>query len=116
MKSAHNPRPLIILILILVAAAFLVGILRAFRRADAAGPTPANASLNARGMASAGLTPTPVPTESDTDLSAQPTPTLVPASADTTGIIALAIVIVTTILVGATWGVRRSPQKKIPPR
>jgi ABC-type antimicrobial peptide transport system permease subunit len=110
MKSVHIPRPLILLILVIVA--FLIGILRVFGTAHAAASTAPKVAVNGWADAATDLTPTPVPTNTYTDLPPQSTPTPVPASADTTGIIALAIVIVTTILVGAAWGVRRSPKKK----
>ena len=127
MKPAHNPRSLVVPFLILVAVAFLTGALRLFRSAQAAVSTPAKVTVNDQIMAATGLTltpaptdtdtdltPTPVPAQADTDLPPQSTPTVVPVSADTTGIIALAIVIVATVLVGAAWGVRRSPKKETP--
>ncbi len=114
MKSVHIPRPLILLILVIVA--FLIGVLRVFGTAHAAASTAPKVNLNGQADVATDLTPTPVPTNTGTDLPPQSTPVPVPASADTTGIIALAIVIVTTILVGAAWGVRRSPKKKTHPK
>ena len=96
MKSAHTPRTLIILSLILVAATFLAGVLHAFDSARAASVTSAAiASHPAEGE----ITPTPAPTP-------------VPVSGDTTGIIALAMVIVIIVLVGAVMGTNRSFRKK----
>jgi ABC-type antimicrobial peptide transport system permease subunit len=108
MKSVHIPHLLILLILVIVA--FLIGILRVFGTAHAAASTAPKVAVNGWADAATDLTPTPVPT--NTDLPPKSTPMPVPVSADTTGIIALAIVIVTTILVGASWGVRRSPKKE----
>jgi hypothetical protein len=112
MKSVHNPRPLILIILVIVA--FLIGALRVFGTAHAATSTAPKVTANGQADAAIDITPTPVPTNTDSVLPPQSTPMPVPNSADTTGIIALAIVIVTTILVGAAWGVRRSPKKKTP--
>ncbi len=123
MKPARSPRALVILILLLVAAAFLNGTLRLIHDARAAEPSPAAlkqpAGVEARFAIQAASShnqaahlATPVPTDSGPDLSAQATPTAIPVSADTGGIIALAIVIVATILVGAAWGLRRSAAHK----
>jgi hypothetical protein len=116
MKPVRDPRPLFLLILILVAAAFLTGILRAFHDAGAAVSIPAKASVNDLSMAATDPTSIPAQKQTGTDLSPQPTPVVGLVSADTTGIIALAIVIVLTILVGATWGVRSLPKRKKPRR
>jgi len=127
MKSAHSPRFLVILILILVGVAFIAGTLRLIRTAHAAEsplttiPQPARvgAGFISRAVSissQAGLTETPLPAEAETDPAPQGTPTAVQVSADTSGIIALAIVIVATILVGAAWGVRRPSPKKTHPR
>ena len=113
MKSAHNPRPLVILILILIAVAFLTGILRVFRAVQVAASPVLTPTVVAT---DADTDITPAPAQTDMDLTPRPVSKVVPVSADTTGIIALAIVIVATILLGATWGVRNSPQKKIPPK
>jgi ABC-type antimicrobial peptide transport system permease subunit len=113
MKSVHPPQPIILLILVIVA--FVIGALRVFGTAHAATSTMLKVSINSQIITAIDLTPTPVPANTEeTDFPSQSTPIPGPASADTTGIIALAIVIVTTILVGATWGVRRSPQKENP--
>jgi hypothetical protein len=91
MKPAHIPRILIIISIILIAATFLAGVLHAFGSARAATPaTPASAGHPAETE----LTPTPVPTP-------------VPVSGDTTGIIALAMLIVIIVLVGAIIGANK---------
>ncbi len=108
MKSAHPPKPLVLFILILVSAAFLGGILRLIPRAHAAeipAANPAGQSF-ASGLVilDANLTPTQSPVN---------TPTPIPASADTSGMITLAVVIVATIILGTSLGVRSlSPRKK----
>jgi len=113
MKSVHIPRPIILLLLVIVASA--IGALRVYSTAHAASSTALKAFINNQMVAATDQTPTPFPTNIDeTEIPPKSTPTPGPASADTTGIIALAIVIVTTILVGATWGVRRSPKKENP--
>ncbi len=107
MKLPHSPRPLIIIILIFLGIAFLSGTLRLFSTVQAA---PA-AQVSTATETVAGLTPTPVPAglEGDRTIVLETPPA--PISADTSGIIALAAVIVVTVLVGATWGVRRTRQK-----
>ena len=113
MKSVHIPRPIILLILVIMA--FVIGALRDFDTAHAATSSALKVAGNSQTNAATDLTPTPFPTNIDeTEIPPKSKPTPGPASADTTGIIALAIVIVTTILVGATWGVRRSPKKNPP--
>jgi hypothetical protein len=98
MKPVHIPRTLIILSVLLIALTFLVGVLHAFRSARAAPPT--SAAIASR-PAETELTPTPAPT-----------PVLV--SGDTTGIIALAMLIVTIVLVGAIIGGNTLLKKKTP--
>ena len=113
MKSVNIPRPLILLIMIIVA--FLIGALRDFGSVHAAPSTAAKVAGNGNADVSTTFIPTPLPTYTEeTDLPPKSTPMPIQASADTTGIIALAIVIVTTILVGAAWGVRRSPKNITP--
>jgi hypothetical protein len=107
MKLPHSPRPLILIILIFLGIAFLSGTLRLFRTVEAA---PAAQATTATETV-AGLTPTPVPARIDADRTIELVPPPVLVSADTSGIIALAAVIVVTVLVGATWGVRRTRQK-----
>ena len=126
MKPAHpNSRLLISLILLMVAMAFLAGSLRLFHKAQAAvspgetspfaGYPQTAASLvqgskfNAAGSSNKVL---PDSFRLETGVPHQGTPVSTPASADTGGIIALAIVIVVTILLGAAWGARGSPRHK----
>ena len=110
MKSVRNPRFVIAFILLLLAVAFLGGTVRLIHRAQAASLPPAlEAGRNRVGFAGKpdesrldlNLTPTMIPTQP-----AMSTPSSQSTSADTTGIIALAIVIVATILLGAGLGVR----------
>ncbi|KAF0106648.1 MAG: hypothetical protein FD146_2447 [Anaerolineaceae bacterium] len=110
-KPAHHiPRSLLIFLLVVIAATLLAGTLHAFapvRAQAAASPTPTITAAN-----------TPTVTEFD-PLDTPPTqiPALPPGlkSADTTGIIAQAIVLVVIIVFGAAWGWRKSaprlPQK-----
>ena len=84
------------IIIALVSLTFLTGVMQTFIHARAAiSPTGTPASQVVNALAA---TPT-----------VQRTP--VPKSADTTGVIALATVIVAIILVGATWG-RWKPKVK----
>jgi hypothetical protein len=96
MKIRILSRLSLAIILSLVALTFLTGVLLTFTHAGAA--RTQNVTLVYQAGSAAQATPTP-----------QKTP--VAKSADTTGIIALAIVIVAVILVGATRG-RRKPMVK----
>jgi len=126
MKPVHpHSRLLISLILLMVAMAFLAGSLRLFHKAraavspgesfpfvghpEAAAPLAQGSNFMVDGSSNKVL---PVSFQAGTDVSHQGTPVETPASADTGGIIALAIVIVVTILVGAAWGARGSPRHK----
>ena len=100
MKPARIPRTFIILSLILVALTFLVGVLHAFDTARAASATP---SAKANPLI-----------ENDTELMPTPGPSNVSVSGDTTGIIALAIVIVIIVLVGPILGTNKPYKKKTP--
>ena len=91
MKPFHIPRSLLFVIIAIVALTFLVGTLRAFATARAA--TPAAVTATPTGQ----IQPSPDITESTDE-----TPVL--QSADTTGIIALGIVIVLIVLVGSLTG------------
>jgi hypothetical protein len=88
MKPIKISRPIIVLLPILILAVFLAGTLRTF--------SPARAAF----FSENGPTPTPLPS-------------LIVTSADTTGIIALAILVVVVTLVGMVWGGAISPRKKI---
>jgi len=85
-------RPLAISLTVLILATFAFGIFRSF--AAASGPNP---------QATSGLldaTPTPEPTpQAD-----EPAPYVQPVSADTTGIIALSILLVAIIILGMLRG------------
>ena len=126
MKPAHpNSRLLISLILLMVAMAFLAGSLRLFHKAQAAissgeasslsghletaAPFAQGAQFSTDGSSTKQL---PGSFQSETGIPHQGTPVERTDSADTGGIIALAIVIVVTILVGAAWGARGSPPHK----
>jgi hypothetical protein len=122
MKSAHfKSRLLVSLILLLVAATFLAGSLRLFHKASAAVSSgvvaassghPETDTSVVRGSESfRGVSATAALSgsfQAGTGLPPQATPVVGSDSADTGGIIALAIVIVVTILVGAVWGARGS--------
>ncbi len=111
MKPFHLPLNLTLLILTIVAVTFMVGTLRAFDTAQAAPvttpivqPTPTTVDQTA------------IPTVSEetvaTDVPEAPIPTPGPPSADTTGIIALASLIVMIIIVGAWMGGGRPRKPK----
>jgi hypothetical protein len=134
MYHSNLPRPLIIVLFILVAVSFFVGTLRAFIPAQALSnatvtptvtlilktpsTTPAEPENEALGStptvtntgqagSEEGFNPTPTPTPN-------PTPIDKTVYADTTGIIAPAILMVVVILVGMAWGGRRPRKKKEP--
>jgi hypothetical protein len=140
MNQTHLPRSLIILLFILVTATFIVGTLRTFTSAHAA--TVLNVLAQKTNLPSAGgnmasnstltadfpspgptLTPPPTfllppPTPAET-LMPTPPPTLTPTPipepeyiADTTGIIALVILLVFVMLVGMAWGLRGHRNEK----
>ncbi len=113
MKPAHPPKYLILVILILVTAAFLGGTLRLIPRAHAADINIAGSQTSFHQAREAALNP-----GLDLALTATPTlsgtPTTISASADTGGIIALAFVIVVTVILGAVMGVRASFPGKNP--
>ena len=98
MKPAILPRTLIILSFLLVALIFLGGVLHAFGTAQAASAAPKGLASHQPG--------------NETELTPTPAPTFVSVSGDTTGIIALASVIVILVIVGAIVGTSRPPYKK----
>jgi hypothetical protein len=125
MKPARDPRLLSVVILLLIAVAFLGGAVRLIGAARAADNNALAEKVVPAGGISAGriflplfvsaqadLTATPVPTGLENGNTTQSTPTPVPVSADTGGIIALAIVIVVTVVLGSFVGVRGSAPKK----
>ena len=89
MRPVHLPRRFAILFLILLAAAFLTGNVLVFSGAHAAPPWAS--APTATGTPEASETPVPEPG---------------PASADTTGILILGILLVAIILIGLLWGGR----------
>ena len=99
----HIPRSLLIVLLIMITATMLVGTFRALapaRAKTASSPTPVNMQIQ-------------MPTETDFDPGDAPaaeTPILPNGMtpADTTGIIAQAIVVVAIIIFGAVMGWRMS--------
>ncbi len=105
MKQAHYPPPFLLIIIIVVAAVFITSSFHVFKTAHAAPSLPASAGL----YENSDYATTPI---------GMVQPTLTPSAAvtvygDTSGVIALAGVIVLTVLVGAMWGLRRSiPAKK----
>lgn len=120
MNQTHLPRSLIILLFILVVATFFVGTLLAFAPAQAAtvledrshradlSSTDKDLPQNSTSIADfppPGLTPTPPP------VSLLPDPIDNTIYADTTGIIALAILLVFVVLFGLVLG-GRTPRKK----
>ena len=99
MNPVHILRSLVIFIFVLVAVTFLTGTLHTFDTAHTAASVTPTATASHPSENDADLTPTPVST-----------PGLV--SADTTGIIALAIVIVIIVLIDAILGGSRFRKKK----
>jgi hypothetical protein len=106
-KSHHLPRIFIILVLGLIIVTFVVGTLRDFSPAQAGDP-PDQAFAQPSPTAPA-LLPTTTPSIMNVDVT--PTPVF-EASADTTGIIAMAMVVVAVTLLGVAWGLRGSPRRK----
>jgi hypothetical protein len=98
MKPFHIPHALIFFSILLVAVTFLAGALHAFDSARAASATTAVIASHQ--------------TENQKKLTPTTHPISVSVSGDTTGIIALAIIIVAIILVGAILGTNRSNQKR----
>jgi hypothetical protein len=101
MKLLNIPRSLFSIIVVLLAAIFLVGSLRAFDSVHASfAASTATAVIqvedNTRPALAPGSTPIPAP---------------VLASADTSGVIVLSVLIVIIVAVGAFLGTRR-PRKK----
>jgi CBS domain containing-hemolysin-like protein len=94
------PRALIILIATVIMMALLAGILQAFAPARAA----AMATTNIMALA----TSTPIVSD---DQGGTGAPILIPA--DTTGIIALAIILVVIIIFGTMWGRRTALRRMI---
>ncbi len=118
MKPSRNPPLIIALILLLVAVAFLGGTIRLIRSARAAEPALPAAGTGKMVFAAASnvqepeMTPTPV----EGDQAGNKSAAHPPVSADTGGIIALAIVIVVTILLGAAIGLRKESRRKPIPK
>jgi len=132
MNHPHLPRSLIILVFFLVAATFLVGTLNTFAPAHAAivledqaqkADLPSVVTITPTSTSIADFPPLlptlippptsllPPPIDNATSISTPPptlTPMPIPISnpgyADTTGIIALAILMVVVMLVGMVWG------------
>jgi hypothetical protein len=103
MKLFHLTRTRFSFILVLVTASFLAGSLPAFYSVGAASSASPVTTVVSHIENYADLTPTQEPTSL-----APP----VPISADTTGIIVLAIVIVIIVLFGASQGLIRGNKKK----
>ncbi|MBI4733200.1 MAG: hypothetical protein HY781_13960 [Chloroflexi bacterium] len=89
MKPVHIPRTFAALFLILLVVVFLTGTVLAFK------------GVHAAPGAALALTATSLPTFSP---SATPEQEEGPVSADTTGILALGILLVAVILIGLLWG------------
>jgi hypothetical protein len=136
MNQSHLPRSLVILLFILVAATFFVGILHSFIPAHAAvvlddlaprvdlstatsnadfpspgpTPTPSPASLLPPPIGEATSLPTPAPTVTDTTQADGELNSDLDEEplyiSDMTGIIALGILMVIVVLVGVAWGGR----------
>ena len=99
MKPVHIPRSFLIGILALVAVTFLAGTLHAFNAARAATSATPTATASAQ-------------PEKDTSVPVAPVVTPVSVSGDTTGIIALAILIVLIVVAGASLGGNKPHKKK----
>ena len=105
MKPIHIPRSLIIGILLAISLVFLLGTLRAFASVKVSLPVTGGTM---RLAAAAGPTEEPV---ASGETVSTPAP-VTPPSADTTGIIILAIVIVAIVLFGTVWGVLKPAAPK----
>jgi hypothetical protein len=116
MKELKASRRFIISMSVLIFLAFLAGIFLVIHGVRASASIPSIRHSKSSGMVALIYINRPAQAVEPTQTSS-PTPTkggLV--SADTTGIIALAMVIVTSILVGSAWGTRKPPHKKDPPK
>lgn len=110
MKPIRIPSYLIILILLTISLAFFFGTFRAFNSVNASIPVTGG-TFRLEGAAEASLqTVTDVPVDDD-EPTPTPAPLPTPPSADTTGIIVLAIFIAAIVLVGAAWGMRKPDRK-----
>jgi len=99
MQPIGSPRSLVVFILALVIVILLTGTSNAFVSVHAATITAPTATVSPVVNTNNTLTPTQLPTP-------------IQVSADTTGIIILAILIASTVLVGAILGQRRFRKKK----
>lgn len=106
MKPIHIPRSILIIILVAISLAFLFGTVRAFDSVHAYVPVTGG-TLSGAAMFAA--YDEPEPTDEPT---VTPTALPTPPSADTTGTIVLAIVIVAVVLVGTAWGGRKLTSTK----
>jgi hypothetical protein len=103
MKQIDPFRALLFLIPIAICVILLMGTLRAF-----AAPLPAQISSAVSASPDVTLTPGAATPESTANPTATPYDGL--ASADTTGIIALAILLVVIVIFGVLWGGRSIPR------
>lgn len=113
MKHVRDPRVIIAFLLLLVAVVFLAGTIRLIgtaRAADQASILMKNGTGGAGSIQPVALASLPAPAKSE--LTGQVTPGPSETPGDTSGIIALAIVIVVTIILGAAIGVRDNPARK----
>jgi hypothetical protein len=107
----HQHRIFPILLLVLIGVVFTIGTFRTFVTAKAGANPTATPTKNIQATSLVKMTATPIqavrsPARSEADSA----PGLV--SADTTGIIALASVLVVIILAGMAWAGRKPPAKK----
>jgi hypothetical protein len=128
MNQTHLPRFLFVPLILLIVATFFIGTVRTFIPVHArsnAMVIPAVTQISKTPSTTPDKTAvtTPVATSmesssgsADIDTGVTPTPTeeIDQGYADTTGIIALAILMVVVILVGVAWGGRKSRMNKVP--
>jgi hypothetical protein len=120
MNQSHFPRWLAILLFLLVAGTLFIGISQTFTRARAAFVSSDNAqeaNLSFRDPLPAGPSPTFTgeatgSTTPQATFTPTATPIPNPGYADTTGIIALGLLMVVVMLVGMLWAWRTSQKKK----
>jgi hypothetical protein len=120
MRHDRIPHTLIIFIIFLVIVTFLAGTLRAFANVHAFTVPVAALAVNDQKVVD--ITPALMPTPTVAETMVSPAPTQrpvsapVPPSADTGGIISLAVVIAFTVLIGVAWGIRTPSEKRVPPK
>ncbi|MEZ0395756.1 MAG: hypothetical protein ABWK53_04915 [Anaerolineales bacterium] len=118
MNKASSPRPFIAAILTLILLTWLIGGLQAFSSVRAAGPASRSAALLRAASPTATRQATCAPRTATPSATPTATPTVPaaegPRSADTTGIVAFAVLMVVIVLFGVFWARPRPLRKPRP--